>query len=250
VITPGQGGGRQGRSVNINMQKMHFVTHEAHRQGKRVYRVDIDFTNTFNAMSQAALWHVMNMFHIPDVDLLEQIYDSATVRLTPNDAESATITFDTGVAQASITSPQLFNIFINALLRMLTAKGISHGLQIRKDQVDSSQDADHGYQLNNIGFIDDISIFAEIPEEMQTLPDVVQEFTTWCGMEINIKKTFLLVIDKDRKRRESTPAPDLRINGERLKMLDINDACLYLGYWGMGNGDMSATREVVREKRE
>ena len=69
---------------NIIMQKMHFVTHEAHRQGKRVYRVDIDSRNAFNAMSQAALWHLMNMFHIPDVDLLEQIYDSATVRLAPN----------------------------------------------------------------------------------------------------------------------------------------------------------------------
>ena len=101
---------------------MHVVTHEAHRQGKRVYRVDIDFRNAFNAMSQAALLHVMNMFHIQDVDLLEQIYDSATVRLAPNDAESATITFDTGVAQGSITSPQLsrINIFINTLLRMLT----------------------------------------------------------------------------------------------------------------------------------
>jgi len=62
------------------------------------------------------------------------------------------------------------------------------------------------------------------------------------------KKTFLLVIDKDRKRRESTPPPDLRINGERLKTLDINDTCLYLGYWGTRNGDTSATREVVLEK--
>jgi len=62
------------------------------------------------------------------------------------------------------------------------------------------------------------------------------------------RKKKLLVIDKDRKRRESIPAPDLRINGERLKMLDINDACQYLGYWRAGNGDMSATREVVREK--
>ena len=44
------------------------------------------------------------------------------------------------------------------------------------------------------------------------------------------------------------PAPDLRINGERLKTPDINDACQGLGYWGTGNGDMSATREVVREK--
>jgi len=134
-------------------------------------------------MSQAALWHVMNMFHIPDVDLLDQIYDSATVRLAPNDAEGATITFDTGVAQGSITSPQLLNIFINALLWMLTAtgqnQGLSHGLKIGKDQDDSSQDADHGYQFNNIGFIDDSSIFSETQEGMQTLLDVVQEFTTW-----------------------------------------------------------------------
>ena len=98
-------------------------------------------------MSQAALWHVMKIFHIPDVDLMEQIYDIATVRLALNDAESATITFDTGVAQGSITSPQLLNIFINALSRMLTAtgqnQGNSHGLQISKDQDDSSQDAWH-----------------------------------------------------------------------------------------------------------
>jgi len=125
---------------------------------------------------------------------------------------------------------------------------ISHGLQIGKDQDDISQDPDHGYQFNNIGFIDDISIFAETTEGMETLLDVVQEFTTWCGMKINVTKTFLLVIDKDRKRRGSMPAPDLRINGERLKTLDIKDACQYLGYWGTGNGDMSDTREVVREE--
>jgi len=43
VLEPGQGGGRHGRNVNINMPKMHFITREAHRQGKRVDRVNIDF---------------------------------------------------------------------------------------------------------------------------------------------------------------------------------------------------------------
>ena len=64
-------------------------------------------------------------------------------------------------------------IIINALLKMLTAtgqyQGISHGLQIGKNQEDRIQDTDHGYQFNNIGFIDDILNFAEKLEGMQTL---------------------------------------------------------------------------------
>jgi len=132
-------------------------------------------------MSQAALWQLMRMFKIPDVDLLEQIYEGATVRLAPNDGESATITFNTGVAQGSITSPQLFNIFINALLRMLTVTGqneeISQGLQICKDQKRDNQRDENGYQFNNVGLIDDVSIFADTTEAMQMLLNVVQEFT-------------------------------------------------------------------------
>jgi len=145
-------------------------------------------------MSQAALWQVIKMFNIPDVDLLEQIYEGATVRLAPNDEESATITFNTGVAQGSITSPQLFNIFINALLRMLTVteqnENIRHGLQIGKDQKGDNQQDENCNQFNNIGFIDDISIFADTPEGMQKLLNVVQEFTAWCGMQINVKKSW------------------------------------------------------------
>ena len=106
ILEPGQGGGRQGRCVGINMQKVHFIQQEARRQGKRVYRVDIAFKNVFNVMSQAVLWQVMGMFKIPDVDILEQIYEGATFRLAPNDEDSATITFNTGVVQGSVTSPQ------------------------------------------------------------------------------------------------------------------------------------------------
>jgi len=77
ILEPGQGGGRQGRCVGINMQKVHFIQQESQRQGKSMYRVDIEFKNGFNAMSQAALWQVMKMFKIPDVDLLQQIYEGA-----------------------------------------------------------------------------------------------------------------------------------------------------------------------------
>jgi len=120
------------------------------------------------------------MFKIPDVDILEQIYEGDTVRLAPNDEESTTITLHTGVAQGSITSPQLFNIFINALLHMLSVTGqnedLSHGLQICKDQKGDNLRDENGYQFNNTVSIKDISIFADTPEGMQKLRNVVQEF--------------------------------------------------------------------------
>jgi len=83
---------------------------------------------------------------------------------------------------------------------------------------------------------------------MQKLLNVVQDFTTWCGMQINVKKMYLLVIDNEKKCREQEPAPLLTINGETLQAMNLDDACRYLGYWGTGNGDMRATKEVVRQK--
>jgi len=56
ILELGQSGGSQGRCTRIAMQKVHFIQQEARRQGNRVYRVDIDFTNALDVMSQAALW--------------------------------------------------------------------------------------------------------------------------------------------------------------------------------------------------
>jgi hypothetical protein len=130
----------------------------AQKQARTVVRVDVDFRNVFNAMSQAALWAVMEELDIPDVDLLKALYANATVRLKPGRGDSnvdtggATITFDIGVAQGSALSPLLFLIFMNTLLRQLSAKGremgISHGLE----GVD---------QFNNMAFADDLSLFAQ-----------------------------------------------------------------------------------------
>jgi hypothetical protein len=89
----------------------------------RVYRVDVDFKNAFNAMNQAALWKIMESYNIPDVDLLKAVYEHSIVRVASNDSTCAKIRFDTGVAQGSALSPLLFLLFMNALMCLLTEKG-------------------------------------------------------------------------------------------------------------------------------
>jgi len=54
---------------------------------------------------------------------------------------------------------------------MLTGQNenICHGLQIGKDQKGNNQWDENGYQFNNVGFNEDILIFADTPKGMQRL---------------------------------------------------------------------------------
>ena len=83
---------------------------------------------------------------------------------------------------------------------MLTVTGqnedISRGLQIGKNQKGDNQRDENGYQFNKIGFIDEISIFSDTPEGMQKLLNVVQEFTAWCGTQINQCEENIFVVNR------------------------------------------------------
>ena len=205
----------------------------------------MDFRNAFNAMSQAALWVVMEELNIPDVDLLRALYANATVRLTPGrgesnvDAGGATMTFDTGMAQGSALSPLLFLIFMNTLLRLLTAKGrkmgISHGLD----------DVDH---CNNMAFADDLSLFAQSTGDMKILLNDVQKFETWSGLKVNLDKTCALIAGERNNIAKQQAGHSY--NGSAIRILKREEACRYLGQWSTANGDMSVMKERVRNKTQ
>ena len=244
ILEPGQAGGRQGRSTDINLAKLEWVTREALAQGKTVYRIDVDFTNAFNAMSQAALWQVMEAYGIPDVDLLKGLYQNSTVRLSPNDTANATIVFDTGVAQGSALSPLLFLIFMNALLGLLTETGkklnISHGLESGRTQRHRGKGANRDRrvgQFNSIGFVDDLSLFAQSWGGAQALLDTVQMFEEWSGLRVNQKKTCAMIIGRaDCPGQECKP---LSYQGHPITMLPSESPVRYLGLWGTAHGDLS-----------
>ena len=83
-----------GKDIDLALTCKQCISSNRKLGDKRDCRVDINFKNAFNARSQAALWQVMRMFKILDVDLLEQIHAGANVKLAPNNEESATTTFN------------------------------------------------------------------------------------------------------------------------------------------------------------
>ena len=236
-LEAGQAGSRTMKGTDVNWNKLEHVIREAKKQGKMVLRADVDFKNAYNAMSQAALWHIMKEAGIPDVDLLENLYANSTVQLHEVGGTGATVTFDTGVAQGSALSPLLFIIFMNILLRLLTntglAENIHHGLK--------------GLQpFNNVAFVDDLSVLAQSSHKMQRLLEVIHEFQEWCGLKVNTEKTIVMVIN----RPEHLHDPEVCYEKRRLRCLKSKEPCRYLGFWATADGDMNKTKEIVFQKTE
>jgi predicted transcriptional regulator len=115
LIAPGQDGGRAGRGVELNQIKLDWITSEAQRLKRRVFRIDIDFKNTFNSMGQSASWAVLRAYNFPDVDLLEAIYSRTTACMYREDARCAIITVLTGVIQGGASSPRIFTVFCQCI---------------------------------------------------------------------------------------------------------------------------------------
>ena len=90
---------------------------------------------------------------------------------------SAPIQLDTGTVQGSLLSPLLFDLFLNALLLLLDATGITHGIKRTS-------------QWNHAAFADDLSIYACTVRDAKKLLDVIHEFEFWSGLQISIPKSL------------------------------------------------------------
>jgi hypothetical protein len=236
LIVPGQDGGRAGRGVDLNQLKLDWITSEARRLKQRVLRIDIDFKNAFNSMSQSALWAVMRAYNLPDVDLLEAVYSRTTACMDPEDARCATITFLTGVIQGGASSPRIFIVFINALLEHLTytgqALGVSHGIEETE-------------QFNDIAFMDDVTVLVQDDEGGQILLDATHEFEAWNNTKLNLSKT--VVVDIDEGCRDVDP-PKLTYNQQSIKVFQATESCRHLGFWATPDGNMAVTKHGVLAK--
>jgi len=90
---------------------------------------------------------------------------------------TAPIQLDTGTVQGSVLSPLLFDLFLNALLRLLDATGTTHGIRGIP-------------QWNHAAFADDLSIYVCTVRDANKLLDVVHEFEDWSGLRISIPKSL------------------------------------------------------------
>jgi hypothetical protein len=83
-------------------------------------------------------------------------------------------------------------------------------------------------QFNLIGFVDDLSLFAQTLGGAQALFEAIQEFELWSGMKVNRKKTCAMVV-KQLGAGQHKIGETLVYMGQEVTFLAPSASCRYLG---------------------
>ncbi|GFO47360.1 endonuclease-reverse transcriptase [Plakobranchus ocellatus] len=125
-----------------------------------------------------------------------------------------------GVRQGCVLSPDLFSLYSEIIMRNLeNHPGIKVG----------------GQNINNLRYADDTVLIAENKEDLQKLLNIVEEESRKKGLELNSKKTEVMVIS----RKQESPKCDIFINKVKLKQ---TEKFKYLGTIISNNG--KTNREI------
>jgi len=101
------------------------------------------------------------------------------MRVQVGGESTSAIQLDTGTVQGSVLSPLLFDLFINALLRLLDSAGISHKLRNAP-----------GWNHQAFTSADYLSLYTENTANADILLRLVQKFQDWSGLRISTKKSI------------------------------------------------------------
>jgi hypothetical protein len=169
----------------------------------------IDFSNAYNTVNRHLLWHIAanetRDLHIPR-SFLAWIA-AVQNRMTYQCGKHMTRT-SSGLAQGSLLSPALFNIYINHLLNVLTSTQPNHGYRFHYEDI--------------FMYADDMAIIMPTTNVHNFIPS----FATLCEHTYNLKMNFskcgILQLTKHTANREFQP-------GSLLHDVPVVTSYKYLG---------------------
>ena len=233
-----QGGFRSGRSTVDQALILHEVLLRRKRAGQDTFLCFVDFRKAFDTVWHAGLWKRMWDSGIRGKAwrVVRNLYSSINACVKLGDCTSRNVSMRQGVRQGCPLSPILFNLFVEKLAERLRQSGF--GAKVK------------GIDLESLLYADDVVLIGKSSDDLQGMIDVVDKFCRQWRMEINLKKSEVMIVAepsrcvcaiRDRperkgevRTRNGAPAGDCVIcspwvcRGQRLKVVRKYK---YLGIW-------------------
>ena len=156
VVEPEQAVGRRHRGTPRPLQWLQWQLGDAKRRRRKLYALWIDTTNAFGSVSHEVLWSILAGygFKEKEVEYLRTLYQGSRFRVLGPFGDTAEIYTHAGVNQGDITSPLLWNLVINAMLRYI------HGARVGYTHAS-------GVMTSALAYIDDCVFLSDTDRGLQ-----------------------------------------------------------------------------------
>ncbi|KAJ2941053.1 hypothetical protein O0L34_g13183 [Tuta absoluta] len=228
-IDEAQFGFRSGVSTDSAIASLkHTVDYYVERETS-VYACFLDLSRAFDLVNYDILWNKLHDSGVPEhiVGILRHWYGGQTNYVRWSDTTSNAYKLECGVRQGGLTSPDLFNIYVNGLIGELRSTGTGCHID--------------GVCVNNISYADDMVLLSPSISGLKKLLLVCENYANSHGLKYNVAKTEMLVF---RAGKGPQRVPEVFLNGSAVRTVK---QFKYLGH--IVTEDRKDDLDMERERR-
>jgi hypothetical protein len=206
VITDAQFGFRPGYSTTDAIFALHSIISSSLSGKKRLYCAFIDFQKAFDSVDRIKLWHKLSAVGIRGkvLNVIKSLYSNIRACVTVKGFRSEYFTSNLGLMQGEVLSPILFSMFINDFeLSFINSGCVPYECK--------------SLNLFLLMYADDLVLFSESTEGLQSQLDALFEYSSKWGLKVNIDKSQIVIFRNGGKIKANEK---WLYDGVQLKVVD------------------------------
>ena len=228
ILIEAQAGFRPGMSTVDNIFVLHGLLTHYLNYGKKLFCAFIDFTKAFDYIVRDNLWFKLIKLGLRGsiLNIVKSMYENVKSRVKFCDKIGNEFFCSLGVRQGECLSPLLFSLFLNDIEEHFFYSGIE-GLDL------------HMFKICMLLYADDIVIFSNTAEELQSGLEALSEYCACWKLKVNVSKTKILVF------RKGGILPRNLVFTYEGEPLEIVKSFKYLGVVFSTGGSFSETQSTL-----
>lgn len=228
-IDDAQFGFRPGLSADDAIASLKGTVSYYPARNTSVYGCFLDLSRAFDLVNYDVLWEKLLVSQVPSriVNLLRFWYGGQTNSVRWGDAMSSKYRLDCGVRQRGITSPDLFNLYVNGLIEELRSTRVGCHMG--------------NVCVNNLSYADDMVLLSPSVKGLRKLLSVCEHYAGAHGLKYNVAKTEMMVFAAGRGPGR---IPEVYLNGTVVSTVK---QFRYLGH--LLTERLQDDRDIERERR-